>query len=400
MLDHGSWIVDNLKRLFVVGLFFIGFGLDITHAASPPVTQYPYEVQLIIPSNVQEGDKVFLNLPPEILQKVNLDFSNFNMFNHLNDPVDFSIFYEPFGKEKDFRVAGVSSQRDNPQNLVDNDLLTSFAFNERADGKNDSWVILEFDSPLSINTVKFYPKERAQIRYAEITTGLTKEDLKTTLSKQAFRRSYDLSTPLIKYMKFSFWGSSVKLDDIQVFKDEKGGVFLSPGSDDQRYRVLYGGTEKAITYKNRVSMIPSYGLEGELTKETINPLFNKDLDGDGIDIEVDNCPFVSNKNQKDLDGDGVGDVCDNAKEARNITQLDIDRDGIGDIIDNCKLDHNPDQEDLDDDDLGNVCDGAHAKEVTSEMEEEKETYQKYIPGVFLISLGIFLFFLLYKQKHN
>ena len=35
-----------------------------------------------------------------------------------------------------------------------------------------------------------------------------------------------------------------------------------------------------------------------------------DLDGDGWDNEVDNCPQVANADQADGDGDGVGDVCD------------------------------------------------------------------------------------------
>ncbi|MEX0273193.1 MAG: Ig-like domain-containing protein [Flavobacteriaceae bacterium] len=38
--------------------------------------------------------------------------------------------------------------------------------------------------------------------------------------------------------------------------------------------------------------------------------YASDSDGDGIEDEVDNCPFTSNANQADSDNDGIGNVCD------------------------------------------------------------------------------------------
>jgi hypothetical protein len=41
-----------------------------------------------------------------------------------------------------------------------------------------------------------------------------------------------------------------------------------------------------------------------------NGICNRDEDGDGVDITVDNCQSTYNPNQANCDGDGPGDVCD------------------------------------------------------------------------------------------
>ncbi len=45
-----------------------------------------------------------------------------------------------------------------------------------------------------------------------------------------------------------------------------------------------------------------------------------DSDHDGIDDDLDNCPFVANPDQLDTDGDGVGDACDNCVATANPDQ--------------------------------------------------------------------------------
>lgn len=92
-----------------------------------------------------------------------------------------------------------------------------------------------------------------------------------------------------------------------------------------------------------------------------------DRDRDGIQDSEDNCPKIPNSDQLDTDSkfihqcfitcaniyirilidDGRGDVCD----------PDIDGDGIQNEVDNCRLVYNPDQEDANHDNIGDVCEG-------------------------------------------
>ncbi|MFC1495504.1 carboxypeptidase regulatory-like domain-containing protein, partial [Thermodesulfobacteriota bacterium] len=91
-----------------------------------------------------------------------------------------------------------------------------------------------------------------------------------------------------------------------------------------------------------------------------------DIDEDGIDDDVDNCPDTYNPDQADSDEDGLGDECDGCPEDFNKTEpgicgcetadTDSDEDDNVDCIDNCPYTYNPDQDDLDEDGTGDACD--------------------------------------------
>jgi len=78
----------------------------------------------------------------------------------------------------------------------------------------------------------------------------------------------------------------------------------------------------------------------------IGDVCDPNVDGDGVNNDVDNCPTISNSDQVDSDSDRIGDVCD----------PDIDGDGVNNDANNCPIIKNGDQADLDSDRIGDVCD--------------------------------------------
>tara|TARA_R110002072_G_scaffold272667_1_gene432849 strand:- start:282 stop:1454 length:1173 start_codon:yes stop_codon:yes gene_type:complete len=96
---------------------------------------------------------------------------------------------------------------------------------------------------------------------------------------------------------------------------------------------------------------------------------SEDIDQDGIEDSVDNCPSVFNFDQLNTDGlndggdvcdtdddeDGWFDVDDNCPLIVNPANEDFDGDGHGDLCDNCVVTANPNQEDTNGNGVGDAC---------------------------------------------
>ncbi len=99
------------------------------------------------------------------------------------------------------------------------------------------------------------------------------------------------------------------------------------------------------------------------------PSTGTDVDTDGVEEVLDNCPGLNNPSQDDADADYRGDVCDNCPAASNPDQSNLDTDTLGDacdpdmdgdgvpnVDDNCPRAANPGQQDGDGDGTGDACD--------------------------------------------
>ena len=85
------------------------------------------------------------------------------------------------------------------------------------------------------------------------------------------------------------------------------------------------------------------GCNGLLGLDDVERARN-DMDADGIEDSLDNCPFVANPEQADADADHQGDACDSCPTSR--PTRDRDNDGIDDACDPCPI-GGPHDEDLD-----------------------------------------------------
>ena len=86
-----------------------------------------------------------------------------------------------------------------------------------------------------------------------------------------------------------------------------------------------------------------------------------DADGDGVADVDDLCLDTWDPKQLDWDDDGVGDACDPCPLAPEVVSCDhdpadMDGDGIDNDVDDCPWNHDPDQADVDGDDKGDACD--------------------------------------------
>ncbi len=372
-----------MKKILAIG--FGLFGVAAVQAAAPTVADFPFEKEVKLPSLTSQ-EEVRVELDQDVLQAVNERFGNFSIFDKQNTAVDYEVFFQDFHRINTTTVKTVSSGRAGMDKaaIADDNVLTTYAFDEQTDGRGASWVLLDLGETVPVTRLDIFTPESARIRFVSVEAGLSANNMKPLMAKRAMQQRLELSTDLVRFVKVSFWGVQVKVDDIRVTAGPTGSVYLStlPGKN---LRFLYGGKQvDRIQYTARLSAPKSDVIAGFSGKQKFNTLFPVDSDGDNVEITEDNCPLVSNRSQKDSDGDRIGNECDNAPESMNSNQSDVDRDSIGDVIDNCKLVSNVDQADRDNDGWGNACDNAHAME-----KSEVSMIIKIVGGLAILGLLIF-----------
>lgn len=343
-----------------LGLFGAGMVSAVTE--TPLAAEYPFVKKVVLPS-FQGTQEVKIVLGEETLQKINQRFSNVSLFNDQNEELDFAAHYSNVHTIKDPLVLQTSSARLGLREyLVDDNVLTTFGFNERRDGNGPSWALIDLGEITPVNRIEFFlPPNREEYKSVQIEGGVEPDNLDVLLSERPYQWRLDFQSKPVQFVKISIWGVNVQLADIRIKASRSASMYVET-TENAPVFLHYGGEKMdSLRYDRRISAPKETALLGFLGRERWNPLFPEDVDGDGYNNPEDNCPFEKNLSQKDTDGDRVGDACDNAPDVKNYNQSDLDFDDVGDLVDNCKLIYNPDQGDRDNDGWGDACDNAHAQ---------------------------------------
>ncbi len=344
--------MKNLLRL----LLFVPFFCSIVFA-STEISQYGYEQRLQL-APVSTPTKIGVDLPLETRQAITPKFSNIQVYNARNETVPFDLFFarsERVTVIDEMTVSSVKKDND-PTNLLDNNRLTDFTFDERVDGSDASTILVDFGREIDLHQVKIWTPNNHHIKGMQLRVGADAKRLKTVRAKTSFKSTIDGHFPRTRFVEISLWGPTITVDDILFYERPQAAVYFEaqPGMS---YRILFGNpTVNLFRFNTILRHRPDVDVMAKLSPISFNKLASTDIDGDTIDNPVDNCPFIPNKNQKDSDEDSHGDKCDNVPKQKNYDQSDVDRDGVGDIIDNCKMAENPGQYDADKDGIGDACD--------------------------------------------
>jgi hypothetical protein len=351
--------INTLLSTAVLSIIFV----QGAQAAAPAVSAYPYSARLNA-GPVATSQVIEATMPASSLRFIREDFGNIQLVNERNEDVDFQLFDVPAGPIKRVNTIELSDSADEaiPENLFDDNRLTTFRFDERIEANSPATILVDFGKLTSLHRIELWPTFSSDIKGMELRAGLNRDSLSTLKRQTEFSPLIDSDYAPTRWLEISLWGTNVTLEDVNFFAKGEVKLYFT-AEPDQRYKVLYGDDNlNNNRFKSRVSEAQESDLQYGFSTPEFNAFAAEDFDGDTILNIDDNCPLVSNKSQTDQDEDRIGDPCDNAVEVKNFSQLDVDRDGVADLIDNCKLMPNPDQKNRDNDEFGDECDNAYATE--------------------------------------
>jgi len=144
----------------------------------------------------------------------------------------------------------------------------------------------------------------------------------------------------------------------------------SSGDDSQTYQVLEDILRQALDAQSVPSgleysadLFPVFICEDTDDRPScdFSEPSSDDADGDGVADADDLCLDTWDPKQLDWDDDGVGDACDPCPLAPEVQScdhdpMDMDGDGYDNDVDDCPWNHDPDQADSDGDNKGDACD--------------------------------------------
>jgi gliding motility-associated-like protein len=193
----------------------------------------------------------------------------------------------------------------------------SFAQNTELSVTGSSFITIPAGANLTTSGLGIYPSATQSIQNTILTIGTV---VAPTLDKSA-SKMYNWSNPILNFsgdLKVSYLDA-----EVSGLLEAKLEIYAYNGTQWQKGTGLVLNTAQNIITNTFISQ----GIQA------ISFAAITDIDADGIDDAIDNCPSTPNADQADTDGDGIGDVCDNCINTSNATQLDTDGDGIGNACD-------------------------------------------------------------------
>jgi len=333
---------------------------------------------IILPENLPEKGPVAIELDNEVFSSARSDFGDLRIIEGEGNEIPFSLIRKE-GEEIASRgeIISPSSVRPpaeglnfDPERMLDKNSATYFENDYRIEPKRASFIIDLKRRALTkrlmiLSTDPLHTWTSIQI---EGSNDLEEWEIIKAKVLIPFSPRREIAYPesFFQYLKLDFEHTgSLRIHEIEVYSASE--VFLLfLGERGKDYRLYYGNDlAKMPPYKIELSLENAFW--GYLSREFVNPKGKADYDKDGIQNQIDNCPFASNPDQKDTDGDGIGDVCDNCPTFKNPNQLDKNNNGLGDIcedddkdgiinlLDNCPNYPNPDQKDENKNGVGDAC---------------------------------------------
>jgi len=315
-----------------------------------------------------------------------------------NEETPYELYGEPFRNKSlvsevtDILIDNeeVSLDKYNIEKLKDGN-KKSYMFIPDNDIYNDVSIILDTGEESHIDRIVIFTYDKfASWRSVSIEASDDKKEWKTIRSRiedphQTWRWYGFPRSTNYRYYKVNFETStSLKLNEI-ILQTRNEATLQFVANEGSNYRVYYGDIRASITEYGEINYLENTPFTVvNLAKQKKNADFNRDIDRDSIDYNIDNCPFDKNSSQVDSDNDGIGDACQDefvySKESTdNIVNNDSessdyntevstttpvlstkvndkDSDGISNIFDNCPNTYNPSQYDKDLNGIGDACD--------------------------------------------
>jgi hypothetical protein len=134
------------------------------------------------------------------------------------------------------------------------------------------------------------------------------------------------------YRGYNTWGNPFEYNQ-QCLADTVTGTSTTDFLDPLPYSVFFYLVSAECAFPDVEGLVGYDSSAAPRPQPFICPDMTSDVDGDGMDDAVDNCPGLPNPSQSDVDGDSHGDDCDNCPYDWNPDQADEDQDGIGDACD-------------------------------------------------------------------